>query len=148
MSAQTVLEELTREDLTREHVERRIQDWASRVEALYEAIERWLPEGWTVRRGAPVAMHEEPMRHAGVAPRHLPTLELVRDGEVRLRIRPYGLWIIGNNGRLDLIKGHELFFILDHARIFDPPDWQIAPVTARRDFSPFDEAHLKVLLAS
>jgi hypothetical protein len=36
-------------------------------------------------------MHEELMRNTGVPPRELPTLELLQDGIVRLRDRPYGL---------------------------------------------------------
>src|SRR5204863_186853 len=40
MPAQTVLEELTGDDLTRDHVERRVDDWARRIEPLYEEIDR------------------------------------------------------------------------------------------------------------
>jgi hypothetical protein len=148
MTARTVLEELTEDGLTREHVVRRVEDWSFRLGALYADIDRWLPAGWTARHGAPFTMHEELMRNSGVPPRELPTLELLHDRTVRLRIRPYGLWIIGANGRLDLTKGRELFLIVDHAKTFDPPNWQIAPTTVPREFKPFDEARLKDLLAS
>ena len=82
MPAQTVLEELTGDDLTRDHVERRVDDWARRIEQLYEDIENWLPAGWTARRGRAVAMQEKPMEKLGIASLELPTLDLVRDGTV------------------------------------------------------------------
>lgn len=147
MIGRTVLEELTQDDLNREHVAQRVADWSCRIVALYADIGRWVPDGWTTRRGVPVTMHEELMRNFGVPPRELPTFELIQDGMVNLRIRPYGLWIIGANGRLDLTRGRELFLILDHAKTFEPPSWQIAPATAR-DFKPFDAARLKALLGT
>lgn len=39
MPAQTVLEELTRDELTNEHVQRRVDDWAERIEKLYKQVE-------------------------------------------------------------------------------------------------------------
>lgn len=148
MPAQTVLEELTRDELTREHVQQRIDEWAERIASLYRDVETWLPGGWTARRGAPVEMHEELMRKMAVQPRQLPTLELVHDGAVRVKLRPYGLWIIGTNGRIDLVKGQQRYFLLDHARTFEPADWHVASATARRDSRPFDGAWLTALLAA
>jgi hypothetical protein len=92
-------------------------------------------------------MHEEPMRKAGVPPRKLPTLELVRDNAVRMRFRPYGLWIIGANGRIDLVKGSELYLVVDHSKTFEPPSWHISPATARRDPKPFNAQSMALLIA-
>ncbi len=147
MAARTVLEELTEEDaLSPEYVGQRLDDWAARVEALYGEIERWLPAGWTARRGSAVTMHEELMQKSNVPARKLPTLEIVHDAKVQIQIRPYGLWIIGANGRLDLIAQGELFFLLDHAKTFERPSWQITPAKSPRSFKPFDEKQLRNLL--
>jgi hypothetical protein len=148
MPAQTVLEELTRDELTRDHVQQRVDDWARRIEQLYDDIENWLPAGWTARRGRAVTMQEEPMVKLGVETRELPTLELLRDGTVIVRLRPYGLWIIGANGWIDLVKGRELYLISDHAKTFEVPSWHIAPVTARRDSKRFDRDRLQAFLAA
>lgn len=148
MAAQTVTEELARDELTPQHVQQRVDDWGERIESLYRNVESWLPNGWTARRGAPVLMHEELMRKAGIPRRDLPTLELLQDGIVRIKLRPYGLWIIGTNGRVDLFKGQEHFFLLDHAGMFERADWHVAASTARRDSKPFDCGRLRVLLAA
>lgn len=40
MPAQTVLEELTRDELTREHVQQRVDDWSKRIEDLISQVGR------------------------------------------------------------------------------------------------------------
>ena len=147
MPAQTVLEELTRDELSAEHVGQRVEDWVDRIETLYANVESWLPVGWTARRGAPVQMHEQLMQKMGLATRDLATLELIYDGTVSAKFRPYGLWIIGTNGRLDLTKGQERYLVLDHAGTFEAADWHVAPATARRESKPFNETKLRSRLA-
>jgi hypothetical protein len=148
MPAQTVLEELTTDELTSDHVRKRVEDWLSRIDNLYKSLEEWLPNGWSTRRGASVSMHEELMRNNGVPARDLPTLELLHNGIVGVKIRPYGLWIIGANGRIDLIKGHDRYLILDHAKTFEAPSWHIAAATERQNPKPFDRGRLEALLAA
>ncbi len=139
MSTLTVLDELTQDSLAPEYVEERVDDWVARLNELYDAVERWLPPGWTSQPGKPLTMDEELMRNAKIAPRELPTLELVRDGAVRITFRPYGLWIIGTNGRVDVVKKGQLFFLLDNANSLEPANWQIASADARHEIKPFDQ---------
>ena|SRR5256885_1065037 len=91
---------------------------------------------------------EKPMEKLGIASRELPTLDLVRDGTVVVRLRPYGLWIIGANGWIDLVKERELYRISDYAKTFEAPSWHIAPISERRDFKRFDRERLQALLAA
>ena len=147
--AQSVLEELSRDELSVDHVQRRVDDWAHRIEALYSEVESWLSVGWTARRAPPVQMHEELMRQMGLPKRELPTLELMHKGVVSGKFRPFGLWIIGTtNGRVDLIKGNERLLLLDHARTFEPADWYVALSADRRVSKPFNDAWLKAWLIS
>jgi len=148
MDAQTVLEELTEDDLTVEHVRRRVDDWADRTEQFYTTVEEWLPAGWTARRGAHGIMNEELMRKVGVPARDLPTLDLLHDGMAEVNLRPYGLWIIGTNGRIKLVKGHDIYLILDYAKTFEPPNWHIAAATERQTSRPFDRGQFDALLAA
>ena len=73
------------------------------------------------------------MREFGVAPRHMPTLELYdRTGEV-VRLKPHALWIIGNNGRVDVKRDGRHYLIVDAAESFEKPDWQAVPCEHRCD---------------
>ena len=148
MPAQTVLEELTTDELTSDHVRRRVGDWASRVNSLYVQLTDWLPDGWTAKPGPSVSMNEELMQKTGVPARALPTLELLHAGTVEVKLRPYGLWIIGANGRIDFVKGHDIYFIVDRARTFEAPIWHISEPTSRQVSKPFNREQLVALLVS
>ncbi len=129
----TVLDEVTSETVDAAHIRRRVDDWEERLNGLYAAIGEWLPDGWEAHAGAPVLMHEKLMRKFGVAAKQMPTLELRRrDGNV-VRLAPHALWIIGNNGRVDMKHQGRRYFIVDVAENFEEPDWQAAPAEHRCD---------------
>ena len=122
-----VLEELTEfEDrIDRAHVERRIDDWRERIASLFSGVESWLPLGWSAREGAEVWMHEDVMRNLGIAERQLPSLDLNK-GDLWARLEPRALWIIGANGRLDLVSSQGHYVIIDRADLFTAPLWTIS----------------------
>ena len=128
----TVLDEVTSEAIDATHIRRRVDDWEERLNGLYTTICAWLPGGWEARRGAPVLMHEKLMRKFGVAPKPMPTLELHdRTGQL-VKLEPHALWIIGNNGRVDVKRDGRRFLIVDAADNFEEPDWQVARDEQRR----------------
>jgi hypothetical protein len=133
-----VLEETTSQNIDREHVERRVADWADRINALYNEIADWLPAGWTAKHSGSVQMHEELMRQFDVPARNLPILLLSSTDGRSGRIEPRVLWIIGANGRLDLFVGANHYLIVDAAENFQPPLWRIAPFSDRRQLRPLD----------
>lgn len=122
-----VAEELTEfEDrIDRGHIERRIEDWDVRLRALYDDLCRWLPSDWSGEQRRDVAMNEPLMRVFSVKERRLPSLVLTRH-DASVRLEPRGLWIVGTNGRVDLVsrKRHDL--LVDRADLYDPPRWTIS----------------------
>lgn len=141
-----VLEETTTRELDKAHIERRVNDWANRVDELYREIENWLPSGWTARRRGAIRMHEELMQKFGVPARDLPVLELLQQNAVKGRIEPRGLWIIGANGRLDLFRDSRHYVIVDSADNFERARWQIAPLSDRRKLKPLTRDSLASVL--
>ena len=132
VSMSTVLDEVTSEAIDATHIRRRVDDWEERLNGLYTTICAWLPGGWGARRGAPVLMHEKLMRKFGVAPKPMPTIELHdRTGQL-VKLEPHALWIIGNNGRVDVKRDGRRFLIVDAADNFEEPDWQVARDEQRR----------------
>ena len=129
----TVLDEVTGDAIDAQHVRRRVDDWEERLNRLFATIGGWLPEGWEARRGAPVLMHEKPMRKFGVKAKPMPTLELLGEAGELVRLEPHALWIIGNNGRVDVKRGGRRYLIVDAAENFETPDWQVARDERRCD---------------
>jgi hypothetical protein len=140
------LDEFTDGELTQDHVVRRVDDWAHRIDDLYALIESWLPTPYRVRTRRHVAMHEELMVKYGVPARNLPVLEIFDGDRLLLSIEPRGLWIIGANGRLDVKRPREPYIIVDDAENFAEPRWRIAPLSARTKLKMLDRDQLIGLL--
>jgi hypothetical protein len=133
-----VLEETTSREIDRDHVTRRVDDWANRIDALYRQVAGWLPVGWTADRKGTTQMREELMQKFDVPARELPMLQLSYQGRPSARIEPRGLWIIGANGRLDFFTRSGHYVIVDSAENFESPDWRIAPLSNRRTPQPLN----------
>ncbi len=121
-----VLDEVTSEKITKDHVTKRVEDWVHRLNALYDLVESWLPSEWRADRRRVVLMDEEMMRKFGVSPREIPVLDLNSADGRGATLEPRGLWIIGTNGRVDLFVGRKHHLIVDIAQNFAIPKWRIA----------------------
>ena len=128
-----VLDDVTDETVDRTHVLRRVEDWERRLHGLYDMIEGWLPDGWTVQREASVSMREELMRKFDIEPRQLPALRCVNQKGAVVTLEPRALWIIGGNGRVDLKCDTRHYLIVDLADNFEKPAWQAAPADRRSE---------------
>ena len=130
-----VAEELLDVDHTvdRAYVERRLQDWRTRLDRLYADIAAWLPAGWSMAAGGEVPVHEDPMLRFDVPPPMLPSRILRRFGREAARMEPRGLWIVGATGRVDIVLPRAHWVLVDRAESVEPPDWQVSPIMARRE---------------
>jgi hypothetical protein len=134
-----VLEEVTEAIITPEHVQRRVTDWAHRIDELYSQIESWLPAGFSTQRHQTMLMHEEMMQRFCVPERRLPILEITHNGAIAATIEPRGLWIIGANGRLDMMVRNKQYIIVDTAENFASPSWVFTPLSNRQRRQPLTQ---------
>ena len=78
-------------------------------------------------------MHEPLMRKFGMDAKPMPTLELHdRNGHVA-RLKPLGLWIIGENGRVDCKHDGHYYLPIDAADNFARPNWEVSCTDRRCD---------------
>jgi hypothetical protein len=140
------LEELAGPAPSREAVQRRADDWSARIEVFYDQITSWLPAGWSAGRSGTVEMQEELMLEYNLPPRKLPKLDILKDTSLVGTIEPRGLWIIGTNGRLDFVLKGRRYVIIDMAKPFEIPQWQIAPLAHREKLQPLErEVFIRLL---
>ena len=142
----TVLEEELSDTIDAAHIRRRVDDWESRVKALFKEIVSWLPQGWEARPGTPVRMFEEMMQKHGVGERFVPTLELRSQSGHCARLEPRALWIIGSNGRVDLKHAGSRYLIVDQAKNLEEPDWQVVNAQDRWELEPLTRDWLQRIL--
>ena len=141
-----VLEEVTSDAISSEHVERRVIDWIARIDGLYNQIDGWLPPLWHSSRVSSRRMQEELMVKTKVGPRDVPVLDLVSGGNAVVTLEPRGLWIVGANGRIDLFAGERHFVIVDSAQNFETPKWKIADFDDRRSVSDLTQSSFRAAL--
>lgn len=127
----------------RDTVERRADDWVRRVNDIRAQVSRWLAD-WPqceVSSAGSMEMHEEQMRHFKVAPRHLEAFEISCRGKRVIKFIPRGLWVIGANGRIDIVTKLGSFVMADLSEPFSKTrNWTayMSRAHPRRAGVPFD----------
>lgn len=123
---------------TRERTLQRLQDWRRRVHALYDRIEHALGAHYSSDRTDKYQSSEDRVQEAGLSPNDVPAIDILRiqrAGSTVAEIRPRSLWIIGANGRLDLVvtsrtRGRRLYFLYDRSSPMENcTDWRIVRPT-------------------
>jgi len=123
------LPDLDEEPIDVAHTERLVDDWIARLQGLRSQVAGWLAADFpslSVVDRAPVPLHQGPMRRAGLPPRDMPAFEVVGADARIMRFVPKGLWVIGANGRVDIISRRAAPELIDRSEPLAPEtNWQI-----------------------
>jgi hypothetical protein len=132
--------------VTKEDVEKRVQDWKTRLSDLFRRVSDWAREnGWQVNDSGEVSLHEDLMQRFNLPATGQPTLRL--DGERGYALfKPKGLWVIGANGRIDLYTSRGTFIIVDLAERGTAPRWTIFRTNSKPEGEPFSPELLTNLI--
>jgi hypothetical protein len=123
----------------KKHILKRIKDWRDRIENLYSGIKQWLPAHYEIRDGTPTSMYEELMQVFSIASVQLDTIDIFEGNNFIMSFKPKGLWIIGANGRVEIISKTGNFILVDKSDQFDIPQWQIYTSKGTQTGTPFDQ---------
>jgi hypothetical protein len=130
----------------RTHVVERVDDWARRIDTLYEKITEWAAkQGLRTERKRTVTMAEELMERFAVPDRELPVLDVLSGEEPVASFVPRGLWIIGANGRIDIITSSGFRFLTDQGRN-GAPNWVVIDSQDRRKAKELNEHSFQSIL--
>lgn len=116
---------LTENKMTQQQVQARVDDWMIRVHRLYDQIKDWLKPLAAVRfdEHQNATLYEELMQKFGISPQPMPTLDIYEGDHLIARLKPIGLWIIGANGRVDLMSHEGGVILVDESQPFQPSQW-------------------------
>jgi hypothetical protein len=128
-------------------VEERVRNWLRRLVNLQTTMQGWLPAGMQIVARPPTKMHEDLMIKFGVPPADMPTFEVHAGANRIMRVQPKGLWIIGANGRVDLITPTASYILVDKSdRLSGASDWHYYTSANRRQSTRLDDAQFVSLL--
>jgi hypothetical protein len=125
----------------------RVDNWAERIQTLYDHVTPWAEHaGLKSDRSRKVLMSEELMQHFGVPDREMPVLDILKSDQTVASFVPVGLWLIGANGRIDVVTLSGSYALIDRAKELAKPEWVVLGAS-RREFRAFDEAEFGRLVS-
>jgi len=109
------------------YVESRANDWVRRVKDLYASVKVALAdsEGIECKSAKHMMMHEEPMQNFGVLPKKVPILDLYKDKNLIASFKPVGRWVVGANGRIDILTKSGSFILVDVSEEEGESEWKV-----------------------
>jgi hypothetical protein len=139
---------MVEKEVTKEDIQKRIDDWRKRISSLYDMIAEWVASDSRYRcmRHPGIQMYEELMQKLSVRPEVLELLDVYRDKDLVATIKPIGLWIIGANGRLDILTRNGATILVDKAEKFHKPRWVAYSSTNGKHARRFDKSYFVQLI--
>jgi hypothetical protein len=137
----------------------RLQDWQTRVHQLYDDIQRTLGSGFKYDRTGKHYNAEALVQRAHLAQGQVPPVDILRvehpNGTLRATVIPRDLWVIGANGRLDLVvfgpgQKRSQFDLIDTSQPLSGPQnatWHVVDPSGLLDQKPLTDELLSMLIS-
>lgn len=128
-------------EINKEYIENRVEDWRQRIEFVFSLVKNSLSGNSDIEfaEHKTVQMNEELMQKFGISPVSLPVLEVKRKGVLVASFKPIGLWVIGANGRIDILTKEGSYILVDLEGKDKPSDWRVYTPKNRKKSIPFDK---------
>lgn len=142
-------ESLTVSIIESSHIQNRVDDWKNRIDDLYKNIINWTSQkpNYSCKLGPQTAMFEDLMKSFEIPHQSVNTLDVLLNNKIILAFKPKGLWVIGANGRIDIISAKGSLTLVDVAEQFQQPQWQIYTAD-RKNKSVFNQEIFNQVLDS
>ncbi len=113
-------------NVDKQQVEKRVKDWKKRISDLYSIVKLWLKDSeYSLKLGNKVTMYEEQMSQFNVPSTEVDSAEIYKEGKKVMIIKPKGLWVIGANGRIDILSTDGNNMLIDYSEPFEAPKWKL-----------------------
>jgi hypothetical protein len=130
------------------YIKGRVKDWLQRLAALYSFVERTLENSENIECKSTnhMTMYEELMQKSDVEPERVPILDIYKNKTVIASFKPVGLWVVGANGRVDILTKSGAFILVDVADKGKKSDWKVYTPRNRRKGTDFDVTFIEELV--
>lgn len=133
--------------LSKRDIENRVEDWERRISNLYSSVKDWLASSssYTAKEQSEVTMCEELMQQYEIPSKQLKVLDVYDGDKIIATFKPIGLWIIGANGRVDILSKKGVVLLVDKAEQFQTPNW-LSYTKDKKKSTPFDKEYFLNML--
>ena len=138
-------------EINKQYIENRVHDWVNRLNSLYTFIENSLSNNKHIafKRNRLMIMNEEMMHKYDVRPEKISLLDIYKDNKIVATLKPIGLWVIGANGRVDILTDSGAYIVVDIARNDqEEPYWQVYTPKNRKKSSHLDLSFITDLVSN
>lgn len=135
-------------EIDKPYIESRVSDWLKRIDDLYESVRTNLSNSRNVKcaTSRTMMMHEELMRKFNVPSVHVPILDVIKNDKILVTFKPVGLWVVGANGRVDILSEKGAYILVDTAGKGRAAEWRIYTPTNRKKATAFNRSFLEQLV--
>lgn len=132
------------------YIESRVKDWKQRLGTLYSFVEQALTntENVECRQNKHMTMHEDLMQKFEIGPANIPILDIYKNRNVIATFKPIGLWVLGSNGRVDILTKSGAFILVNMAENGEESDWKVFSPKNRKQGKNFDPVFIAEMVNS
>lgn len=134
--------------IDKEYVEIRANNWSKKVSKLYNFVNDNLSNNdIECIADKKMVMYEELMQKFNVPKIDIPILNLRKNKTILASFKPIGLWVIGANGRIDILTKNGAFILADMSENDEQTQWKVYSPENRKEGVDFDSNFINKLVA-
>ena len=120
-------ESISLEFMDTPYINKRVSDWQNRVQELIKTLKEWTKDNSSIDviPARKQKMYEEMMKAFEVPMREIESADIQKNGKTIIVLKPFGLWIMGANGRVDLLTATKNFVLVDESDKFKNSKWKL-----------------------
>jgi hypothetical protein len=129
-------------------IQHQVGNWLERLSELYSFVENTLKnsKGIECKSNRHMTMYEELMQKYDVDPAEVPILDIYKNKTIVASFKPVGLWVIGANGRIDILTKSGAFILVDVAGKLENSKWKVYTPKNRTEGIDFDDTFINELV--
>jgi hypothetical protein len=137
-------------NIDKPYIQNRVSEWKKRIADLYALVEAGLAglNDVRVEKSRHTLMHEELMHKSGVGSEKLPILDIYKKDSLAATFKPVGLWVIGANGRIDILTSKGSYILVDKAEHGTAPQWTVFSPKGKKSGAPFSPETIRGLVGA
>ena len=133
--------------MDKNYIDKRSDGWIRKVEHLYFLIKDTLKNEKEVhyKTDQSKVMREELMEKYGVPPNNVPIFDLFTGNQLKATFKSIALWVVGAQGRIDILTNIGSYILLDLGDDDAHPDWKVFPLKNRKKTESFNAEFIERL---